>query len=148
MWSETVCSYVRKLIFPLFFAIITTCLHFVALQIAIICSCTMLTIISKCRRKVKITQLHQKKMTNVMKRRTANCEFKAPKESNSKKSLNFTQKIILICLVPCFEQHYVIFWGSPLTKRFNWISYRCFHGGSKLMLKCICGVNIYLKFIH
>lgn len=95
------------LFFPLFFAIITTCLHFAVLQISIICSCTMLTIISKCRGKVKITQLHQKNMTNVMKWRTANCEFKAPKESQSKKSLHVSQKIILICLVPCCEHHYV-----------------------------------------
>lgn len=31
-------------------------------------------------------------MTNVMKWRTANCEFKAPKESQSKKSLHVSQK--------------------------------------------------------
>lgn len=80
------------LFFPLFFAIITTRLHFAVLQISIICSCTMLTIISKCRGKVKITQLHQKNMTNVMKWRTANCEFKAPKESQSKKSFHVSQK--------------------------------------------------------
>lgn len=34
----------------------------------------------------------EKYMTNVMKWRTANCEFKAPKESQSKKSLHVSQK--------------------------------------------------------